>query len=279
MRFTRFSLMTATTLFAGSMAVSEQAHPGRASLSADEIIDRALERASWVETLQPESNHTFTFRATTERLDRNGQVKKREQHAFLSIPIDGVSFQRLVEKDRKPLEDSELEEEGKRERKFRQALARGEDPRNEDEDRIVFNEELIGRYDVELDGIEDVRGRPAYVISFRPKSDDLPVKRRIDRALNKAEGKIWVDTDLFEISRVEFELTKKVRIWWGLLGSMSAVRGRMERARVADGIWFPASVDLYIKGRIFLSNLHSRESLRWSDFKAVEAADSESAGP
>ena len=118
-------------------------------------------------------------------------------------------------------------------------------------------------------------GRSNYVLAYRPKEGKLPVKRRIDRALNKAEGRIWVDQESYEVSRIEFILKEKVKLWWGLIGSIQEVKGPVHRQEVDPGFWFPTGFDLYLKGRIFFRSLHSRQQVRWSEFDRVTSSVTE----
>jgi len=113
------------------------------------------------------------------------------------------------------------------------------------------------------------------VLAYRPKEGKLPVNRRIDRALNKAEGRIWVDQESYEVSRIEFILKEKVKLWWGLIGSIQEVKGTVQRQEVDPGVWFPTGFDLYLKGRIFFRSLHSRQQVRWSEFDRVTSSVTE----
>ena len=55
------------------------------------------------------------------------------------------------------------------------------------------------------------------------------MQRRIDYALNKARGQIWIDKETFEAARVEFELIDRVRLWWGIVGTIMRARGSVDR--------------------------------------------------
>ena len=96
-----------------------------------------------------------------------------------------------------------------------------------------------------LDGVRDLRGRPSYVISFEPRPGKLPVRRRIDHALNKSRGEVWIDTKTYEIARIGFQLIDRVRLWWGIIGSISHATGRLERRPVADDVWLDTEFEVY----------------------------------
>ena len=233
-----------------------------------DIIERALKRAKWSEGQNPGARYSSLQHASFQQLDESGRVKKQEERVYNVFPIGGVPYRRLVEKDGRALTKEELEEERKRERNFGKRLAQEGDSRSAVA-QISFNENLIRRYKAVLQGIEETGGHSFYVLSFRPKSRNLPVRRQIDRALNKAEGKIWIDTEEYEIFRVEFELTEKVKMWWGILGSLSKVKGRLDRVEIGDGLWFPKRFDLYMKGRKLFRSFHFRRKVLWSEFERV----------
>jgi hypothetical protein len=242
------------------------------NLSAQDIVDRAVERAKWKDNENYEAKFRFKIRTQSEKLGKNGDVKEREERLYVNDPIDGVPYPRLVEKDGKPLTDKDLKKEGQREEKFRKRREKkGKDSPSDDDDRVAFDEDLVGRYDVDLEGVENANGRAAYVVSFKPKADRLPVKKRIDRALNKSFGKLWIDIETYEIAQLEFELQEKIRIWWGFIGSISEMRGHLEQEPVNgdEDVWLPRRFRIYMNGRILFKSLHRNENLQWSDFQKL----------
>ena len=105
-----------------------------------------------------------------------------------SIPIDDARFSRRVAIDGRPLTDEERARESEREARFRTRLRRlraGELEPERNETAIVFDEELVARYALTLDGEEQLRNRPSYRIAFAPRDGDLPVRRGMDRGILK----------------------------------------------------------------------------------------------
>ena len=238
-------------------------------LSAQDIVDRAIERAEWNDSKNFEARFSFKMVNESEKLDKKGRVKEREERVYENQPIDGAPYMRLVEKDGRPLNEKELKKERKREEKYRKRLAAKSEP--DDEEHVAFDEDLVSRYNVHRQGMEDIRGRPAYIISFEPKSGPLPTKKRMDRALNKSAGRLWIDAETYEIAQLEFELLDKVKMWWGFIGSIKQMRGRLQREPV-DGyqdVWLPSRFDIYMNGRIFFKTLHRNEKMEWSDFRKL----------
>jgi len=222
-----------------------------------------------------EYKYRFKVFRVRDKLDGQGRLKERDEEVYENVLILGFPFQRLIEKNGQVLTEKERKKEEKRESEFREKVTKREDSTGDEENEFSLNQDLVGRYDFSLEGVKELDGRSNYVLAYRPKEGKLPVKRRMDRALNKAEGRIWVDQESYEVSRIEFELKEKVKLWWGLIGSIQEVKGTVQRQEVDPGVWFPTGFDLYLKGRIFFRSLHSRQQVRWSEFDRVTSSVTE----
>ena len=249
------------------VAVAVQAAAAEPELSAEDIVHRAIVAQKQHEDAGNEVRYDYDLVSVTEKLDKQGEVEKVEEHLYRSDHIGGVAYERLVEKDRRQLTDKELEKESKREEKFRKKLAKGEAKHNDADDRVAFDEELLSRYDIERVSVRPLGGRDCYVLWFEPKPGKLPVKKTVDRVLNKAEGHIWIDTESFEIARIEFELREKIRLWWGMMGSVSEMSGMFQRHPMPDDIWLPQRFDFYMKARMLFRSIHVRQQIVWNDFE------------
>ncbi len=240
--------------------------------SEKEILSRALERGLANNKHRAEQAYSFRHLRISEKLNKQAQPTRVEKRLYQVVPIRNVRYERLLEKDGEPLSKKEQKAERRKEAKFRRRLERDRDARKSNSNEVRFNRELVDRYRFRVEGTGELHGRMVYRLSFEPKSGKLPVRRRIDRALNNSRGRIWLDRGSYEIVRVEFELIRSTRIWWGILGSISHVDGMMDRKEGEDGIWFPSYFRLYLKGRILFKSLHSRRESHWSDFKRVSEA-------
>ena len=137
------------------------------------------------------------------------------------------------------------------------------------DEEIEFNEELASRYRFDLTGRETVNGRPAFVLSFQPRSNDLPVKRKLDRLLNKVAGRVWIDEQDYEIARVDLHLAENVSAWGGLLASVRRFVLRAEQVKVDDVAWLTSFVDAYVDGRILIKSLHMKLRQQNSGFHKI----------
>ena len=234
--------------------------------SAKELIELALERADWLKEQKVEEKYTFFEVVLAEKLHSDKSIKEREHSRYEVYPVEGVLFRRLVEKNGRPLSPEEIEWEEQKERDLREQLKRGEKPK-ENENRIEFSRELISRFRAEVVSRQLLNGRSTYVLRFEPKSNRLPVRRRIDYALNKSAGRMMIDEETYEVAHVEFHLIKPVRLWWGLLGKLREAEGSLERKPATDGYWAPTRLKTYIYGRVLFNSFHRRRQTDWGGYR------------
>ena len=265
------SRLLPVALLAGVAALSAStAQPDPTNTEVRAIIDRALERSAWAEEQAFEARYRHAMVQRTRKFDKQGDVEEDEKRLYRVEPVRGVPYARLVSKNGGPIEGDDLKTERERWRDFLEELDKDPDEDEDEEDEnVVFNDELIDRYTAKLDGIRDLRGRPSYVFSFEPRPGKLPVRRRIDRALNRSRGELWIDQATYEIACVNFELIGRVRFWWGILGSISDVTGHFEREPIAEDVWLPTEVDIYFHVRVLFSTTRLGETTHWSDFELV----------
>ncbi len=236
------------------------------------LVLEAIERMG--EDLQTVSgDYRALLTSESREFDGRGEVAEETRVEWESIPIDGGRFSRRLAIDGRPLTEAERAREGEREAAFRTRLRRlraGEIEPERNENAIVFDEELLARYDLTLDGVEQLRNRPSHRIAFAPRDGDLPVRRGMDRALNRLRGRIWIDREAREVARVEFELMDRVRLWWGLVGTIHRVRGSFDRGPVLDGNWGVLQNEVYTDIRVLFSRSRQAAIQRWRDYAWTE---------
>ena len=239
-----------------------------------EIIDGALERAAWAEDEGFETRYRRAMTRRVQRFDGDGEVTDDETLLYQVEPYKDALFSRLTARDGEPIDARGRREQQRRWEEFQTDIddpeKRAEREREDEENEIRFDEELVGRYTATLDEVRDLRGRPSYVLSFEPRPGKLPVRRRIDHALNRSRGEVWIDRETYEIARVSFQLMDRVRLWWGILGSISDATGRLERRPVAGDVWLDTEFEVYFHVRVLFSTTRRNTTTRWSEFELAD---------
>ena len=107
-----------------------------------------------------------------------------------------------------------------------------------------LNDDLVSRYRLTLAGTGTLRGHTCWKIDFEPKSGKLPMKKRIDGALNKSTGQFWISQEDYGLVRLEFAMREPYKYWGGFLATINDTDATLEFERVATDLWVPQSFDL-----------------------------------
>ncbi len=249
------SLVLFCFLFDSSLAVAQG---GLHSL--EEILRRAVAKAEEPDT---SLEHYRIFQhVDINRYDGDGKL---EEHLLLLIeviPVGEHRYHRTLRKNGKPLEGDELTEEQEKEQKFREELNAGEKS-NSRSMRITFNETFVAKYHFALSGQEAIHGRPTYVLSFKPKSDDLPEENDADRFLNAASGKIWIDREDFAVAKAQTTLMRPVKIFGGIVASIKNMNLTFVLKKNGDR-WLPHRANQRIAGRKLFSSFDTRVKVKFA---------------
>lgn len=243
--------------------------------SAGETIGKALAPAKSQQDQGREAAFHYRYRNRRTKFDSSGKPASTEVRLYKVYPLDGEPYYELIEVDGKPPDATEREKERKRQKEFREERAkkaRGEKP---DDGRVAFDKELFDRYTSTVEGVEELNGRRTYVLRFQPREGELPVRKRIDHALNNSAGRLWIDAEEFGVARVEFDLLRPVKFWGGLIAAIRDMVGRLELTRLEGGVWHPKHMEVQMEGRVLWNSLDQKMVMDWFEFRpADEAAES-----
>ena len=261
------------TVPAGCWLVAANDSAGPKTLPpASEIIAKAVAWAKWHREQKFYTQWSFDHVNRVHHLDDAELVQSHDTRGYRGYPLRGEQFYEWVLNNGEPLSPSDLSNERKRREKFiaqavKKAAGEAGEEDGEDEPDFAFNEELVSRYRSEVVGTEEIDGRTAYVLQFVPKNESLPVRRRMDHALNKSRGRLWIDTGEFVVLRVEFELLEPVKLWAGLLGSISRLSGYLALTELGGGAWHYKEAEFRLKGRVLIKSFHEDRRLEWMNFQ------------
>jgi hypothetical protein len=281
-RYTRFPALPhfariAASVITGSLLLASSSSARTSTptqVDANEIVQRAIETARAQEDAVTQFGSMML--SIVESLDGEGSVKKEEKAVYRRYPILGAVYDEMVEKDGRPLTEKELAKEQKQKDEFvrevQKRTASGESPQPEDEQRVTFDEEFISRYRLELTGEETIRDHDCWVVYIEPRDGKLPVRRRIDHALNNSTGRLWITKSGYGLARVEFEMQKPFKYWGGLIAVIRNTVGKLNFEPVETDIWMPADFIIELDLRVFFKNIRRRITMSWSDYKRVDTA-------
>ena len=195
------------------------------------------------------SHYSFVRKRTTRELDAKGNVKKQQTKESRNNPaVVPASYHVPVQPAAATTKDMPEQQ-------------RKTEPRAFERNEFVLNEDLLSRFDFKVVGREQVNGRNAVVVQFKPKSKDLPTRNLKDRFINKAAGTVWVDEGDWLLAKVDLYLTEGVNVVGGLVGAVKKFNYRFDRDRTSDGLWYTTKIDWRLEGR----ELFSRKILEYEE--------------
>jgi hypothetical protein len=240
--------------------------------TANEIIREAVKRASSVRANTANIGYTYTKVNVTEELDGKGKVKQQKRRVFQVHFRSGETFVKLVEVDGHRPAEADLKVQAETQSSTHQLF--GKSGSGEDGHGSLLTPEIVARFDFTLVGQTSINGRPAYQINFAPKESALPVRRMIDRLLDRISGTLWIDSDEYEVARADLSLGSEVDFLGGVLGCLRKIAYTMTRVRVADGIWLHSASFGDFEGRKLLESMWIKTKSECRDFRLVEATRS-----
>jgi hypothetical protein len=270
------SLLGSATLLLGTTPLIHAQVSGvpnnAANLSAEDILSRALERAAVQEEEGLELTFEYFVESTAERLDDEGVVTETKTAKLHHYPLEELLYAELIERDGETLDENALRERHKRKtdfvRKAREHRARGETYEPNEMD-IGFDHELMDRYDTRLVRTESLRGHNCWVLGFTPREGKLPDRRRMDKALNRSTGYLWIAQDDYGVARVSFEMQEPFKYFWGLVATLRHVNGQMDFDRIADNLWAPTQIDLELDLRAFFRTIRQHVRQDWVEHRPI----------
>ena len=230
-----------------------------------------------------QSRYTFNHHETAQLIDRQGKVKEswsKEWQVFRSVDPK-LSYQRLIEKDGKPVESSRIEsqdrEHRKRIQKRKQLTPERIEKKHREEKQKEQSqiEEHFRLLRFRIQGRETVEGISSVVVTFEPRPG-YRSKLKSVRSLRRMRGDAWICEDDYRLVKVEIELTEAVSLAWGAVARLhKGTRLRFTRQRVNDEVWLPAKSYFLASGRVLLVKKFRMENRnRCSNYRKFTAKDS-----
>lgn len=205
-------------------------------------------------------DYTYIEREVQHNLDSKGNAKSTEIKTYEILEIYGEQVQRLIEKNDKPLEgkDATKEEEkiqkviDKRKNESAEDRKKREEKQaKEREEGRKFVKEISDAYTFKLVGTETLNGREAWVIDGEPRPGFVPHMKE-SKFLSKFRGRVWIDKDDLQMSRMSIEALDTVAIGVFLARIHKGTRFSLEQTRVNDEVWLPKQITYKFDARVAL---------------------------
>lgn len=243
--------------------------PPATALNADEIIRKAVERASNSPRNTAATGYTYTKVNVTEELDGKGKVKQRKRRVFQVSFQAGTTWVKLLEVDGHRPAEADLKYQAETQSGMHQLLG---SPNSGEENHDSFlTREVTARFDFTMAGQTFINGREAYQIHFAPKASGPPAHRMLDHLLDRISGTLCVDSQEYEVARADIELGSEVDFLGGVLGCLRKLAYTMTRVRVADGIWLHSVSSGDFEGRKLLDSMRIKTKSECTNFRLMAA--------
>jgi hypothetical protein len=241
---------------------------------AREIVRRSIEldQANWLRR----ADYTWVTESRERHFDDRNHVTSEHEESWETLVLDGQPYDKLLERDHKPLPAAEAQKE---QEKLDRAAARLEKETPEQKQHRLeefqktrrrerqFLREIPDAYDFQLVGEEKVDGQDTWVISGTPKPAYHPSSREAG-AFHKIRGKIWIEKAGYQWVRLEAETTGTISFGWFLARLNPGAKLEFEQSRVNDEVWLPSREFLSGSGRIgLLKKLTEDQEIRWSQYR------------
>ncbi|HMO65125.1 MAG TPA: hypothetical protein PKE47_07890 [Verrucomicrobiota bacterium] len=225
---------------------------------APALLQRMVARAAAVGSETNTLVHQFTKTSWYEKLDAAGNVTSVREKLYEVTLQRGLPHNRLVALDGRPLGPDESEQRNESERKVRNRFSASGSDRADEGVSALINDGLVARFEFTVAGREEVAGRPAVLLRFRPRSGPLPNERLADRVINLLHGTVWVDEAEAEVVRALVRTEGALRLWGGFLGALDRLEFHIDRARSPAGAWYNRQGLFLLRGRKLWETVHFR---------------------
>jgi len=234
----------------------------------DDVLHKVIERAAWEKKAKVEDGWAASQRLQTEKLNKDGAVEETSERRLEPVLIQGKVYHRVVAKNGQLLTGDDLKKEAKREKEFREALQKPKKA-DDDDDDVELDQELLSRYHFTVIKEEPVGERMAYMLTFLPRTGvKLPEKKRMDRILNRLEGRVWVDTVNYSLLKIDMHLTEPTTMLAGL-GSVRSLDFFVELTAVSPDVILPKETNISFEGRQLFKSLRVKQKAYFTDYRKV----------
>jgi hypothetical protein len=273
------AVMTRRTLavFLYLAAIARCAYGMQDTLTEAQIRDLIRNSADKdVENNKRRQDYTYIRRDEERKLDNKGKVKSTESKTYEIMILAGEHAEKLIAVDDRPLSDKDAKKEDEKIQKLvskgekesendrKKRLAKAEKEREEERQ---FVREVADAYQFHLRGMEDVNGRPSYVIDADPLPGYKP-RLKDAKILPKVRMRLWIDKVEQQWVKIDIECIDTFSIGLFLARVNKGSTIHVEQTRVNDEVWLPRYLNLKVDAKIaLLKNFDAEYDVTFRDYQ------------
>ena len=218
----------------------------------------------------------YTYHRTTSmtQMGKGDSVTATSNLEFEVYYLDSGPFNKLISRNGVKLSEQELKKQDEEFQKTRGKAPHrppwrgGRRQRSPKEQEELLND-VYNAFDFTVAGREVREGRNTIRVDFKPRSHPN-LKSTVGKFfLTAAQGTVWIDEEDHVLARIEFELMKDAKFGGGLIVNINnGSRVIREWRKVNEELWLPASSELRLKARAFLTKGYNTRIVdQFSDYK------------
>jgi len=233
-----------------------------------------------------QANYTFIERRQEIQVSKLGKVSADVTKSYEVYPSadPGFTYKRLIAVNGTPISQAELARNDEKHRRDLEHVASSPSERAKQQQDIEKNrreereaiDELFRVYDIHLVGRETLAGYPTIVGTLDPRPDYQP-RSDDGRMMKRFRGRVWAHEFDYQIVKVDLESVEDVTIGWGLLARLrKGAKVTLQRTKVNDEVWLPASLRVVGTGRTLMFRGFRIDSLtEWMGYKKFSVSTEE----
>ncbi len=233
---------------------------------------------------QIREDYTFTSKETETEIDGKGNIKQKSEAVFEVFFVLGREVKKHVQKDGRPLNESEQRkeqeriekrikeiEQRKKEQDARAAKGGEAKPKkngDEEDDDTFGISDFLRVCQLVNPRWERFSGREVIVFEFEPRPS-YKARNRAESVAQKLVGVIWVDEEAQQVVRLEARTTEAIRVGGGLVASLGkGAEFVFEQDRINNEIWLPRYTEVNLSARVLLvAGIKVHRTELFSDYK------------
>lgn len=206
-----------------------------------------------------QKDYLYQSDMTFDKLDGNGDLKKRSSLTYEVFWLNGVEVQRLLKRDGKPLSAEELKRESealdKRVAKARERRdktdAQGKETDSQGHEEITVSR-MLGLGTFSNARRQRLGGRDTILIDFlgNPEAKTHDVG---ESAMHDMAGTVWIDEQDKAIRQIEGRFQRNFKVGGGLVASIAeGTTFQVTNVRINDEVWLPGTIKAHGNARYLL---------------------------